>query len=288
MLNYVARRSSLPLLGTLLTAALGCLPLTVAGCSSGSSANPVAHGGAGGATSAGGAPGSAGMAVGAAGSAVGGSGAAAGASPNGAAGAAVGGSTGVAGSPAGSAGSSAAGAAGASNTGGAGSGNGGAGANCGGLALCDTFEDTAVGSPPKSSLWTLVPSSASGSATVDSMGAHGSSHSLKVVSPDRLYLRNTSVIGTLGAVIHVRFHLRLGSALADGHGAMIVTHPMMVDQYNQSNELRFGSQANVFHWNTDSDSANIPDVSPNGNAASVNPQPTPGIASSSPSTATAT
>jgi hypothetical protein len=116
-----------------------------------------------------------------------------------------------------------------------------------------------------------VPSAASGSATVDSIGAHGSAHSLKVVSPDRRYLRNASVIGTLGSVVHVRFYLRLASTLADGHGAMIVTHPTMVDQYSQSNELRFGSQGQVFHFNTDSDAANIPDVSPNGNAASVKP-----------------
>jgi hypothetical protein len=149
-------------------------------------------------------------------------------------------------------------------------GAGGSG-GCGSLALCDDFEDTATGAPPKSTLWTLVPASASGSATVDSIGAHGSMHSLKIVSPDRLYLRNTTAIGTLGAVAHVRFYLRLASALADGHGAMIVTHPAMVDQYSQSNELRFGSQDKVFHWNTDSDAANIPDVSPDGDAASFKP-----------------
>lgn len=153
-------------------------------------------------------------------------------------------------------------------------GNGGAaggGSDCSSLPLCDSFESTAVGSPPSSTLWTLVPSSAAGMATVDSMGAHGSSRSLKVVSPDRLYLRNSSVIGTLGNVIHVRFYVRFASTLATGHGAMIVTHPTMVDQYSQSNELRFGSQDQVYHWNTDSDAANIPDVSPNGDAASVKP-----------------
>ena len=143
--------------------------------------------------------------------------------------------------------------------------------DCGALPLCDSFESTAVGSPPSSALWTLVPSSASGTATIDSMGAHGSAHSLKVVSPDRLYLRNTSVIGTLGNVVHVRFYVRFAAALAAGHGALIVMHPTMVDQYSQSNELRFGSQDSVFHWNTDSDAANIPDVSPNGDMTSVKP-----------------
>jgi hypothetical protein len=163
--------------------------------------------------------------------------------------------------------------AGAPGSGGATAGSGGttSAADCSSLALCDTFESTAVGSPPDSTLWTIIPTGSSGTATVDSMGAHGSAHSLKVVSPDRLYMRNSTVIGTLGNVAHVRFYVRFATALAQGHGAMIVTHPTMVDQYSQSNELRFGSQDSVFHWNTDSDAANIPDVSPNGDAASVKP-----------------
>ena len=155
---------------------------------------------------------------------------------------------------------------------GAGGGIGGAGAtDCSALPLCDSFEATAAQAPPNPALWTLVPSAATGTATIDTMGAHGSAHSLKVVSPDRLYLRNTTVIGTLGPIAHVRFYVRFATALADGHGALIVTHPMLVDQYSQGNELRFGSQGTVFHWNTDSDSANLPDVSPNGNAASFKP-----------------
>jgi hypothetical protein len=125
--------------------------------------------------------------------------------------------------------------------------------------------------PPNAALWTKIPTAAGGSATVDSIGAHGSARSLKVVSPDRLYLRNTTVIGTLGAVAYVRFYVRFETTLAQGHAAMIVTHPMMVDQYSQSNELRFGSQDMVFHWNTDTDAANLPDVSPNGDAASFRP-----------------
>jgi len=149
-----------------------------------------------------------------------------------------------------------------------GSGGASGSTSCGTLPLCDDFES---GSSLNTTLWTLVPSSASGSAMLDSTGAHGSGHSLKVTSPDRLYLRNSSVIGTLGNTVYVRFYVKFMSALATGHAAMIVTHPMMVDQYSQSNELRFGSQDGVFHWNTDSDAANIPDVSPNGDAASFKP-----------------
>ncbi len=198
MFNHCARVSSLPLLGTLV--------FVVLGCSSGTSANVDGRGGAGGTTTGGasGAPGAGGVSASGAGGAVAGAVGSAGATPGGAAGApsAGGAGAGMAGS-AGMPGSSVAGAAGTATAGA--SGGTGTGTDCGALPLCDTFEDTAVGSPAKSSLWTLVPSAASGSATVDSIGAHGSGHSLKVVSPDRRFLRNTSVIGTLGAVVHVRF-----------------------------------------------------------------------------------
>jgi hypothetical protein len=240
--------------------------------SGGSSAGRANVSGTGGSTSSGG---HAGTSAGA-----GGAGASGGTVASGGAPAGSGGQLGGAGSGAG--GMPMAGAAGftSMSTGGAGAGSGGAsagaggtstGTDCGSLPLCDSFESTAVGAAPSSSLWTLIPTGTSGTATVDSMGAHGSAHSLKVVSSDRLYLRNTSVIGTLGSVVHVRFYVRFAAALAAGHGAMIVTHPTMVDQYSQSNELRFGSQDSVFHWNTDSDAANIPDVSPNGDAASFKP-----------------
>jgi len=165
-------------------------------------------------------------------------------------------------------GASGAGNAGSAGSGTAGSGAGGASAfDCAALPLCDDFE---TGSTPNSATWTTVPSSASG-VSIDSIGAHGSGHSLKVVSSDRLYLRNSTAIGKLGGVAYVHFYVRFAMTLATGHGAMVVTHPTAVDQYTQSNELRFGSQDNVFHWNTDDDGANVPDVSPNGDAASFKP-----------------
>jgi len=182
-------------------------------------------------------------------------------------GSAAGGAPASGGGPAGGAAGGASGSGGTAGKSGGSGGSSGA-TSCGALALCDDFE---AGSSLNTSLWTLVPSSASGSAMIDASGAHGSGHSLKVTSPDRLYLRNSSVIGTLGNTVYVRFYVKFMSALATGHAAMIVTHPMMVDQYSQSNELRFGSQDGVFHWNTDSDAANIPDVSPNGDAASFKP-----------------
>jgi len=248
---------------------LGCIgaagALGAAGCVSLSSDNGTGTGGktggvgggngAGGAAGVGGAPGAGGQAGGTGGApGVGGAGNGAGGTNGTGGGNGSGGITGAGGGVAG--------------TGGAGNGAGGGGvASCASLPLCDDFE---TGASP-GTLWTLVPTSASGSATIDTtMGAHGSSHSLKVVSPDRLYLRNSTVIGTLGAVVHVRFYVRFSMTLPQGHGAMIVTHPTVVDQYTQQNELRFGSQDMVFHWNTDADSANIPIVGP-GDASSFKP-----------------
>jgi len=165
------------------------------------------------------------------------------------------------------------GAAGAGGANGAGGGGkaGSSGNSCATLPLCDDFESTAANAPPDAARWTLIPTGGGGTAAVDTIGAHGSAHSLKVDSPNRLYFRNTSVIGTLGAVVHVRFYARFAATLPQGHGAMIVTHPMPVDQFAQQPELRFGSQDMVFHWNTDTDAANIPDVSPQGDQTSFKP-----------------
>ena len=146
-----------------------------------------------------------------------------------------------------------------------GSAGGTAGTGCSSLPLCDDFESGTL----NTSLWTIVNGNdtSAGSATIDAIGAHGSGHSVKVMSNSRLYLRNSTVIGTLGPVAHVRFYARFMTALPGGHGAVVVTHPVPADQYLQSNELRFGSQDAVFHWNTDSD-VNIPVVGP-GDSSSV-------------------
>ena len=183
---------------------------------------------------------------------------------------AAGGTTGGAGA---GGGAGTTGGAGGTTGGGGGPGTGGAagtqgGGSCASLPLCDTFE---TGTAPNPALWTVIPSDAASTFSIDTIGAHGSGHSLKVVSTNRSYLRNSTVIGTLGPVVHVRYYARFMTALGQGHGAMMVTHPTPVDQFAQQPELRFGSQDMVFHWNTDTDSANLPDVSPNGDAASFKP-----------------
>jgi polysaccharide lyase-like protein len=166
-------------------------------------------------------------------------------------------------------------AAGAANAGSAGTGGASTGTGCGALALCDTFEDTMVGERPNSSLWTQDPPGPSG-PRVDSIGAHGSSHSLRVSSLEgqTVQLRNTSVIGTLGPVVHLRFYLRLAETLPDRRATLIVTHSALLEPSSNSGALRFGGWGSVYHWSTQdlrSPSPTLPDLSPNGNAASVAP-----------------
>jgi hypothetical protein len=188
------------------------------------------------------------------------------------------GATGAAGSSvAGSSGGATAGTTGSAGTNGTAgtTGTGGTSANgdCTGLPLCDTFESGTVGQPPSASLWTIInDGGGTGPAVIDSMGAHGSSKSVKVTSTGRTYIRNSSVISTLGSVAHVRYYVRFMSTLPSGHGAMMATHPTPADQYTQTPEFRFGSQDMVFHWNNTQSDVNVPVVSPDGDATSFKPQ----------------
>jgi hypothetical protein len=184
-------------------------------------------------------------------------------------GGASGGGTGGSG-PAGAGGRGGAGG-GAAGTGPGGTGGGAVG--CASLPFCDTFEAGAVGQLPSSTTWTIVNGgSAPGTtATIDSIGAHGSSKSVKITTGSRFWLRNGAVIGTLGTVIHARFYVRFGMALPMGHTGIFATSPSMLDIYTDAPQLRFGTQDQVFHWNTDTDAANIPDVSPQGDALSFKP-----------------
>jgi hypothetical protein len=175
----------------------------------------------------------------------------------------LGGGTGASGGTTGSSG-------GAPGTGG----GGGAGpTDCSTLPFCDTFESSTVGGQPSSTLWTVINGAgqSSATATIDSIGAHGSSKSVKIVAGSRYWLRNSTVIGTLGSVVHARFYVRFGNQPPNGHSALFSTDPMVVGQYNDFPQLRFGVQDMVFHWNTDVD-ANIPNIDPtNGDPLSFKP-----------------
>jgi hypothetical protein len=148
-------------------------------------------------------------------------------------------------------------------------------AGCDALPLCSTFEGEAVGAEPSG--FTIVDPEMGGtadSATVDSIGANGSSRSLKVVSHGRIWARSPSAggVAALGPSLHVHFFVRFGMSLPDAHVSFValdVAAPR--DDYDENNELRFGGQAGVFHWNNALSDRNVPSVSPIGNAASVEP-----------------
>jgi hypothetical protein len=130
-----------------------------------------------------------------------------------------------------------------------------------------------VGSAPSAALWTVINDGAAAAAPViDSIGAHGSSKSVKFAgSGPRLYIRNSSVIGTLGPVVHARYYVRFGNALPGGHAAFMVTHP--TTDFSESNELRLGTQMGqtvALHWNVADDSANLPIIW-NGDPYSLTP-----------------
>lgn len=167
------------------------------------------------------------------------------------------------------------GSAGKPGTGGAGAtGSGGTGpVACSSLPFCDDFESDTVGGAPSSTLWTVINGNngANSAASIDSMGAHGSGKSVKITTSNRFWLRNSSVIGTLGSVVHARFYVQFGTTLPTGHSGIFSTDPSKLDMYTDQPQLRFGVQDSVFHWNTNTDAANIPDVSPQGDALSVKP-----------------
>ena len=192
---------------------------------------------------------------------------------------ATGGVTGTGGSGTGGASGGSGGSAGKSGTGGTAgkggagtSGSGGSAGGCASLPLCETFESSTVGGAPNTALWTVVNGNGSSdTATIDSIGANGTSKSVMIESGDRIYIRNSSVIATLGPVVHARFYVRFMMTLPQGHAAFIATHPTPADQYTQTPEFRLGSQDMVLHWNNTQGDVNIPDVSPQGDALSLMP-----------------
>ncbi len=69
--------------------------------------------------------------------------------------------------------------------------------------------------------------------------------------------------------VWLRFWVRMGSALEDGH----VTFLTMRDTTDNNKDLRMGGQSRIFMWNRESDDATLPELSPTGIAASTAPTP---------------
>jgi len=137
------------------------------------------------------------------------------------------------------------------------SGSGGATTGCGSLPLCDDFE--AASGTLNTARWTLIPTSNSGTATIDTLGAHGSGPPLKVASMTGCTCATAA--SSARSVGGPRpFFARFSTALPMGTAAHH-RHPQPGRRRTSTRSRTscgFGSQDAVFHWNTDSDSANIP------------------------------
>ena len=224
-------------------AAMPTAALLAAGCSSTVDA-PTQQGGAGAGTGGSNNNGGASTTPGGAGSSTGGSGA------GGGSGTGSGGATGGTGAAAGSSG--AAGSAGTSATGGGGSGGAGSGGGASQCILCDDFESSTTG--PDAAKWTIDMSRKVGTATVDSVGAHGSSKSLKVSGG---YLKIDAKAGLFAGVASkfwVRLNMRFDIAQPSDH----VTYLMLTDAAKMG-ELRFGAQNQGMIWNYSTNDTILPD-----------------------------
>jgi hypothetical protein len=141
--------------------------------------------------------------------------------------------------------------------------------------VCESFEDATPGLLP-TSFHVVNPESdgQADSAVIDSLGAHGSNHSLKVKGAARIFVRFEHGIATLGSTVHARFSVRFDAALPTSHSTFAtfdVQQPH--DDYDENQELRFGAQDGVFHFNAAHSDHNVPSASPTGNAASFTPVP---------------
>jgi hypothetical protein len=152
---------------------------------------------------------------------------------------------------------------------------------CAGLALCEDFESTSPGQPPRTSLWSIGAPGCGpngGTVTIDSSRAHSGRHSAKVVDEpgsngtapaycDHVFFNNTAVFANLGPQIYARFFVYLGMPIdPTSH----VTFATMTDKNDNNHQLRVGIGSDVFVWNRESDDAFLPELD-TGNSM-INPQ----------------
>jgi hypothetical protein len=162
---------------------------------------------------------------------------------------------------------------------------------CAGLAVCDDFESTALGQPPRPSLWSIGAPDCSpqrGTAVVDSTQAHSGKHSVKVVNDfgasaaapaycDHVFFNNTSAFtGAMGQDVYARFYVYFGEPLDPDPTMNHVTFATMTDNANGGDQFRIGVASSVFVWDRKSDDAYLPELD-TGNGAINTPaslQPT--------------
>jgi hypothetical protein len=130
-----------------------------------------------------------------------------------------------------------------------GSATGGSAAQC---IVCDDFESSSTGPDPAK--WTIDSTRMVGTATVDSIGAHGSTKSLKVSGG---YLKIDTKAGLFTGVASkfwVRINMRFDIAQPSDH----VTYLMLTDAA-KSGELRVGAQNQGMIWNYSTNDTILPD-----------------------------
>jgi hypothetical protein len=138
---------------------------------------------------------------------------------------------------------------------------GGSGCTATGVVFCDGFENQATSTP--SGRWSVYSRDCSGTGTaaIDSAGAHTGVKSAKVVGVDgycnHVLIRDASDMGLAGPVWDVRFWVMHTTPLPAGH----VTFVAMNDANAGNTDLRFGGQNGALMWNRQSDDQTIPDQS---------------------------
>jgi hypothetical protein len=143
---------------------------------------------------------------------------------------------------------------------------------CAGLPVCDDFESTALGQPPRASLWSLNPpgcNSQRGSAVVDTTHAHSGTHSVKVVNDfgpnanppsycDHVFFSNASAFASNApSQVYARFYVYLGNTIDPMNHVSFAT---MADSSNGGDTIRIGFASDVFVWNRTSDQAFLPEL----------------------------
>lgn len=140
-------------------------------------------------------------------------------------------------------------------------------AGCGTGRRCFDFEDARAPAP-------VTPNCAgSGAIAIDHAVAHAGTSSLRVDGAAGycnhvFWSAGDDALAVPGGAVHVRFFVRLASALGDGH----VTFLASKDR-TSGKDLRLGGQSKIVMWNREADDATLPDLSPQGIAKSVAPVP---------------
>ena len=140
-------------------------------------------------------------------------------------------------------------------------------APCAGDDLCSDFEPGSV--PPAAAK--AADCAGTGALALDTTVAHRGKGSLRVDGKPGycnhvFWSAGSDALSRFGDVVHVRFFVRFGSALGQDHVTFLASH----DEGSGKN-LRMGGQKEVLMWNRESDDATLPDLSPDGTAASHRP-----------------